>query len=49
VKGNISICDDQELKKKVYKVVRVEHILGSEEEYYPQSCSIYAIPAEIPS
>ena len=41
----ISIWDDRELKKQVYKVVRVEHVLDSEEEYYPQSCSIYTIPA----
>src|SRR5919201_7027553 len=41
----ISIWDDRELKKQVYKVVRVEHILDSEEDYYPQSCSIYTIPA----
>ena len=41
----ISIWDDQELKNKVYKVSRVEHIIGLEEDYYPQECFIYTIPA----
>jgi hypothetical protein len=40
----ISVASDSMDRRTMYKVVRIEHNLDSDDRY-PQACSVYVIPA----